>query len=152
MYKSTKLINGFSTCFRQWKANETHCKFLHGYAIEFKIWFEGDIDYRNWVVDFGVFGRSKHLMNNLTPKEWFKYWFDHTTIIASNDPELEKFKELDNAGLIQLRQMENVGCEMFAEFVFKNINEWVLKETTRRVRVTKVECFENKNNTAIYER
>ena len=32
-FKSTKLFDGYSTCFRQWKAEGTHCKFLHGYAM-----------------------------------------------------------------------------------------------------------------------
>ena len=36
-YKSTKLFNGFTCCFRQWKAVETHCKYLHGYAVSFKL-------------------------------------------------------------------------------------------------------------------
>ena len=27
-YQSNKLFDGYSTCFRQWKAEGTHCKFL----------------------------------------------------------------------------------------------------------------------------
>ena len=46
-FKSTKLFDGYSTCFRQWRADGTHCKFLHGYAVSFRVWFEGDLDYRN---------------------------------------------------------------------------------------------------------
>jgi 6-pyruvoyltetrahydropterin/6-carboxytetrahydropterin synthase len=38
-FKSTKIFDGFSTVFRQWKAEDTHCKFLHGYGISFKITF-----------------------------------------------------------------------------------------------------------------
>ncbi len=34
-FQSTKLFDGYSTCFRQWKADNTHCKFLHGYAVSF---------------------------------------------------------------------------------------------------------------------
>ena len=43
-YKSTKLFDGFSCCFRQWKAEDTHCKFLHGYGISFRVTFEGDLE------------------------------------------------------------------------------------------------------------
>ncbi len=43
-FKSTKLFDGYSTCFRQWRADGTHCKFLHGYAVSFRVWFEGDLD------------------------------------------------------------------------------------------------------------
>ena len=46
-FKSTKLFDGFSTCFRQWRAEDTHCKFLHGYAVSFRVWFKGELDERN---------------------------------------------------------------------------------------------------------
>ena len=52
-YRSTKVFDGFSTVFRQWKAEGTHCRFLHGYGISFKVTFEGELDNRNWVWDFG---------------------------------------------------------------------------------------------------
>jgi 6-pyruvoyltetrahydropterin/6-carboxytetrahydropterin synthase len=51
-FKSTKLFDGYSACFRQWRADDTHCRFLHGYAVSFRVWFEGDLDHRHWVFDF----------------------------------------------------------------------------------------------------
>ena len=48
-FQSTKIFDGFSTVFRQWKANETHCQFLHGYAISFKITFEGNLDEKKYI-------------------------------------------------------------------------------------------------------
>jgi 6-pyruvoyltetrahydropterin/6-carboxytetrahydropterin synthase len=50
-FKSTKLFDGYSACFRQWKAEGTHCRFLHGYAVSFRVWFEGDLDHR---IGFGI--------------------------------------------------------------------------------------------------
>ena len=47
MFKSTKLFDGFSCCFRQWKAETTHCRFLHGYGVSFRVTFEGELD-RDW--------------------------------------------------------------------------------------------------------
>ena len=44
MFVSTKVFDGFSCCFRQWKATTTHCQYLHGYGVSFKVWFEGDLD------------------------------------------------------------------------------------------------------------
>ena len=35
-YQSSKVFDGFSTVFRQWKATDTHCRFVHGYGISFK--------------------------------------------------------------------------------------------------------------------
>ena len=32
-----KYLDGFSTCFRQWNATHSHCRFLHGYAISFRL-------------------------------------------------------------------------------------------------------------------
>jgi 6-pyruvoyltetrahydropterin/6-carboxytetrahydropterin synthase len=48
-FQSSKVFDGFSTVFRQWKANTTHCQYVHGYGISFKVYFEGGLDERNWV-------------------------------------------------------------------------------------------------------
>jgi len=50
-HQSTKIFDGFSTVFRQWRAKETHCSYLHGYGVSFKVTFEGQLDHRNWVWD-----------------------------------------------------------------------------------------------------
>ena len=87
MYRSTKLFDGFSCCFRQWKAEKTHCKFLHGYGISFRVTFEGKLDHRNWVWDFGGMKRAETLIDGLQPKAWMDYMFDHTVIVAIDDPD-----------------------------------------------------------------
>ena len=121
MHYSTKRFSGYSTCFRQWRATHSHCQYLHGYAMEFKVTFDGPLDERNWVMDFGAF---KH--NGI--KEHLSYMFDHTTIVAADDPELDQFKHLESQGLIQLRVLDHVGCEKFAEYVFmpSKIDCWKL--------------------------
>ena len=43
-FQSSKVFDGFSTVFRQWKAKNTHCRFVHGYGISFKVYFEGELD------------------------------------------------------------------------------------------------------------
>jgi len=60
-FQSSKVFDGFSTVFRQWKAKTTHCRFVHGYGISFKVYFEGELDERNWVWDFGGMKRAKLL-------------------------------------------------------------------------------------------
>ena len=71
MFTSTKVFDGFSCCFRQWKATTTHCQFLHGYGVSFKVWFEGDLDDRNWVWDFGGMKELKlKLMVNHLKTGW----------------------------------------------------------------------------------
>lgn len=148
MFQSTKLFDGYSTCFRQWKAEGTHCKFLHGYAISFKITFEGDLDDRNWVFDFGGMKRAKNKIQGMTPTDFFNWMFDHTTVIAADDPELQKFQELDKAGALNLRIMSRVGCERFAEFILQVVNEFLHEEHGGRVKAIKVEVFENHKNSA----
>jgi len=149
-FQSTKVFDGFSCVFRQWKAEGTHCRFLHGYGVSFKVWFEGELDEKNWVWDFGGMKRANGTIDGMNPKAWMDYMFDHTTLIAEDDPYLEGWKAMDHHGLIQLRVIPHVGAERFAEFVFNKINDFVKAETNNRVRVTKVEFMEHNKNSAIY--
>jgi len=150
-FQSTKLFDGFSCVFRQWKAEDTHCKYLHGYALSFRIWFEGELDDRNWVWDFGGMKRAKSRIDGLSPKAWMESMFDHTTIIADNDPHLYQFQKMNTDGIIQLRILPAVGAEQFAKYIFGKINTFVLAETKNRVKVVKVEVYENERNSASYE-
>ena len=149
-FQSTKLFDGYSTCFRQWKADNTHCKFLHGYAVSFKVWFEGELDERNWVFDFGGMKRAKTEINHMQPKEFFSWLLDHTTIVAQDDPYLETFKQMNEDGIIQLRVLPATGCERFAEYLYDVINTFLAKETEGRVKATKVEVYEHERNSASY--
>ena len=147
---STKVFDGFSTVFRQWKAEDTHCRFLHGYGISFKVYFEGELDHRNWVWDFGGMKRAKTLIDNMQPKAWMDYMFDHTLIVAKDDPYYDKFMKMDDDGIIQVRVIEATGAEKFAEYIYNKLNDFVHEETEGRVRVTKVKFMEHGKNAAYY--
>ena len=149
-YTSTKLFDGYSTVFRQWKADGTHCKYLHGYAISFRVWFTGDLDHRNWVWDFGGMKRAKNTIDGMQPKDYFAWLLDHTTIIAEDDPHLDLFRLMNDDGLIQLRVIPATGCERFAEFLYSKINEFLAVETNGRVKATKIEVYEHEKNSASY--
>jgi 6-pyruvoyltetrahydropterin/6-carboxytetrahydropterin synthase len=150
-FQSTKLFDGFSTVFRQWKAEGTHCRFLHGYGVSFRVWFEGELDERNWVWDFGGMKRAKGNIDGKNPKEWMDYMFDHTTIVATDDPGIGGFRTMNELGIIQLRELEAVGAEQFAKYIFEKLNTFVQEETNSRVSVVRVEFMEHNKNTAIYE-
>ena len=150
-FQSTKLFDGFSCVFRQWKAEGTHCSFLHGYGVSFRVWFEGELDERNWVWDFGGMKRAKGTIDGMNPKAWMDYMFDHTTIVADDDPGLGGFKTMDQLGIIQLRIIPAVGAEQFAKYIFEKLNVFVQEETNGRVKVARVEFMEHAKNTAIYE-
>lgn len=149
-YNSTKLFDGYSTCFRQWKADGTHCRFLHGYAVSFRVWFEGELDHRNWVWDFGGMKRATATIEGMSPKDYFAYLLDHTTIVAEDDPYLEQFIQMALDGIIQLRVLPATGCERFAEYLYTTINDFLKKETKGRVKAVKVEVYEHERNSASY--
>ena len=149
-FQSSKVFDGFSTVFRQWKAEQTHCRFVHGYGISFKVYFEGELDDRNWVWDFGGMKRATTLIDGKQPKAWMDYMFDHTLIVAEDDPEVEAFKQMDEAKVAQVRVIPATGAEKFSEYIFKKLNEFVKTETDNRVRVIKVKFMEHGKNAAYY--
>lgn len=141
-YVSTKTFELGSCAFRQWRATDTHCCKVHGYQLKAKFWFEGELDDRNWVVNFGGLKKLKEMLQKT---------FDHTLCVAKDDPELELFKKLHKAGACNLRIMENgVGIEKTAEFCFKRASEHIDALTQGRCKVVKVEVWEHDANSAIY--
>ena len=149
-FQSSKVFDGFSTVFRQHSAKETHCRFIHGYGIAFKVYFEGDLDHRNWVWDFGGMKRAKNKIDGKTPKAWMDYMFDHTLIVADDDPFRNAFLEMGEAGVAQIRVIPATGAEKFAEYIYNKLNEFVIKETDGRVKVSKVKFMEHGKNAAYY--
>ena len=149
-FQSSKVFDGFSRVFRQWKADTTHCKFVHGYGISFKVYFEGDLDERNWVWDFGGMKRAKTQIDGKSPKEWMDYMFDHTLIVAEDDPYIKAFQQMETAGVAQVRVIPATGAEKFAEYIYNKLNKFVDTETKGRVRVTKVKFMEHGKNAACY--
>ena len=149
-FQSSKVFDGFSTVFRQWKAKETHCRFLHGYGISFKVYFEGELDEKNWVWDFGGMKRAKTLIDGKQPKAWMDYMFDHTVIIAEDDPGMGGWETMNKLEVIQLRVIPATGAEKFSEYIFNKLNEFVHTETEGRVKVTKVKFMEHGKNAAYY--
>ncbi len=149
-FQSSKVFDGFSTVFRQWKAETTHCRFVHGYGISFKVYFEGGLDERNWVWDFGGMKRAKTKIDGKSPKAWMDYMFDHTLVVAQDDPFIEAFKQMEEAGVAQVRVIPATGAEKFAEYIYNKLNEFVHTETDGRVKVTKVKFMEHGKNAACY--
>ena len=114
------------------------------------MYFEGDLDDRNWVWNFGGMKRAKTQIDGMSPKAWMDHMFDHTLICAEDDPALPEWERLNEEGIIQLRVVEATGAEKFAEYIFNKINNFVLEETEGRVKVTKVKFAEHGKNAAYY--
>jgi 6-pyruvoyltetrahydropterin/6-carboxytetrahydropterin synthase len=153
---------GLSCCFRQWRSNHSHCSLLHGYSIGVKVIFECDtLDERNWVMDFGGLKEFK---------AWLEYMFDHTTLIAKDDPFLNTFIALSELTLqegssiveegrvVDLRIVDAVGCERFSELAFNKMQSIIDEQKEKgtllndTVRVQSVEVFEHSANSAVYQR
>ena len=140
-FKSTKRFSGYPCTHRQWRA-ESHCKFVHGYSREFYFEFGAkELTKEGWVVDFGGLKEIK---------SWLEHMFDHTFLLASDDPHMEAFQKLDKEGVIQLRVMPNPGMEGSALFVYEEASKILKKTYGDRAWITLVEVSENDKNTAQY--
>jgi 6-pyruvoyltetrahydropterin/6-carboxytetrahydropterin synthase len=165
-YQSTKLFDNYSVAIRQHKAQHSHCQLLHGYALEFKVWFESiepieenQLDEMNWIMDYGGFkalpkgGESieelKKTGNGL--KDWMDYMWDHTLLIEKDDPQLETFQYMQELGLCHLRVMDKIGAESAAKMVYDKFNDVMSRTGGGRVKVVKVECWEAPKNSSIYQ-
>jgi 6-pyruvoyltetrahydropterin/6-carboxytetrahydropterin synthase len=159
---------GLSCCFRQWRATHSHCSTLHGYSIGIKLIFECEtLDDKNWGMDFGGLKEFK---------AWADYMFDHTLVIAQDDPHLEFFRKMswmgempmsgvgsqpelkphERGAICDLRIVEGVGCEMFAKLCYDKMAELLASGNMRypinpNVRIKSAEVFEHGANSAIYE-
>jgi 6-pyruvoyltetrahydropterin/6-carboxytetrahydropterin synthase len=109
--------NGFSTAFRQWKA-DSHCRFIHGYALRFEITFVSPVlDKRNFVVDFGGLKSFKQILEDN---------FDHKLLVAKDDPEIEWFREGHRRGILDMVEVEASGCEATAKMVYEVLEQWLI--------------------------
>lgn len=144
-YISTKQYGheiGLSCCFRQWKA-ESHCNLLHGYALAVRFEFEAHaLDDRNWVVDFGS-------LKSL--KTWLEDAFDHTTLVARDDPCMLAFQQMVTMGMARVVVVEATGCEAFAKLIFEAAKAWLHDNGySPRVWLKSVEVKEHGANSAIF--
>lgn len=146
-YRSSKTYGheiGLSACFRQWRA-QSHCRFLHGYALSVHVEFEADeLDIRNWVVDFGSLKSFKGTLEAT---------FDHRLLVAEDDPNMPALAAMEALGLAQVVVVPATGCEAFAKLIFDYTEVW-LKDNgyAPRVRVHHVTVREHGANSASYYR
>tara|TARA_Y100001938_G_C8053136_1_gene412976 strand:- start:50 stop:499 length:450 start_codon:yes stop_codon:yes gene_type:complete len=135
---------GLACVFRQPNADHSHCHLLHGYSLQFRFTFGcNELDNKNWAVDFG----------GLKPlKAWLEDKFDHKLALDINDPHMDKFKELEELDLVDIRTFDGVGAEKFAEHAFNFADKHIRELTDDRCYVVSVECAEHGANSAIYTR
>lgn len=144
IYQSSKTYQhsaGLSCCFRQWRATHSHCSKLHGYALKVEMVWEGDLDDKNWVMDFGGLKRVKR---------WLEDTFDHKTVVAEDDPKLAEFKRMHELGTLDLMIVPAVGCEKFAELIFRTVNDMFTRSPSQPnwPLLQSVQVWEHEGNSA----
>lgn len=147
MYFSSKTYGheiGLSCAFRQHKA-PSHCRFLHGYSLSVYLRFKAEeLDYRNWVMDFGGLKEVKKQLEDL---------FDHKTVISEDDPAFEWFLQGSKAGYLDLVVLENVGCEAFSKTVWDLVEDFLERNAlSSRISLDYVEVREHGANSAGYSK
>lgn len=131
---------GLSCVYRQWRA-DSHCNRLHGYALSFTFTFAAAVlDKNGWVIDFG----------GMKPlKEWLCSMFDHTLLVASDDPAYDAFLRLSIDKIADARWLEAIGCEAFAELA-GNAAMSLLNFDSGRSWLKSVRCAEHSGNSATW--
>ena len=119
------------------------CRFVNGYRLKAKFWFESDkLDKNNWVVDFGSLKPLKDKLENQ---------FDHTLCLDRDDPALLHFQTLSEKDVVDVRIMNGVGIEMTAKWCYDAANEHLDSGTMPNgARCVRVEVWEHEGNSAIY--
>ena len=142
-YISTKTYNQIGpVAYRQWRA-DSHCRLIHGYALSFHLEFECDtLDARNWCMDFGGLKPLKDLLDD---------WFDHTLLVAQDDPMREHLLKLGELKLAKITEVEKTGCEGIADFLYEYINTIFLPNYGEKERVwcSKIQVRETDANMAM---
>lgn len=147
-YTSTKEYHdAFPCAYRQWRA-DSHCNIIHGYSFSIKLFFgTNDLDARNWAADYGGLRELKHVLEDQ---------FDHTLLVAEDDPHLDWYKEAETRGIAKLTILPNLGCEALADMLYRYINGVYIPEMwgpgeAKRLWCYRVEVRETQANMAFRE-
>ena len=147
-YVSTKSYeDAFPCAYRQHRA-DSHCNLIHGYSFSMKFYFgTNELDVRNWAADYGGLKELKKVLEDQ---------FDHTLLVAEDDPKMGLFKVLEEYGLAKLTILKKVGCEGLADQLYKYVNGVYIPEMwgdyeSRRLWCFRVEVRETQSNMAYRE-
>lgn len=147
-YTSTKeYIDAFPCAYRQWKS-DSHCNLIHGYSFSMKFYFgTNDLDVRNWAADYGGLKELKKVLESQ---------FDHTLLVAEDDPEIELLKHLQDKHIAKITILPKLGCESLADMLYKYVNGVYIPDMwgegeAKRLWCYKVEVRETQANMAFRE-
>ena len=142
IYEVKKKFEPISVAHRNWK-HKGHCRFIHGYAREVEVIIRAKtLDKYGHVYDFGYFKEFRL---------WLKHQWDHSTLIASDDPYLKDLKKLDENEVIKLQIMDvsqghfpNMeGC---CRFLSDTLLPYISLRTDKRAWLHKINIYEHELN------
>lgn len=133
-----KHFDSLPCCHRSW-TNEGRPFFLHGYERTFEIEFAcaQTESGTGLVLDPDALEEVRAALQKQ---------FDHTTLIAADDPERDLFELLADRGVIDLRIMDTTGMEGSAAWVFDTVESIVVRITQGRVWVSQIKARESQSN------
>jgi len=110
-----------------------------------KFFFGTDnLDVRNWAADYGGL---KELEKTLEDQ------FDHTLIVAADDPEMETYKLLEAKKMAKIVVLPRLGCEGLSDMLYRYVNaiyipDYLGEGEAQRLWCYRVEVRETQSNMA----
>ena len=132
-YNSTKeYVDKFPCAYRQYKADR-HCNVIHGYSFTMRFFFGSDeLDVRNWVADYGGMGELKQFLDGM---------FDHTLLVAEDEPKMDLYKQLEEAGIAKLTVLPKLGCEGLSSMLYKYMNGVFIPDMWGKGEAERLWCY-----------
>jgi 6-pyruvoyltetrahydropterin/6-carboxytetrahydropterin synthase len=105
------------------------------------------LDVRNWAADYGGLKELKNVLEDQ---------FDHTLLVAEDDPELDLYKEMQRRNIAKLTILPRLGCEGLADQLYKFVNGVYIPDywgqgEAERLWCYRVEVRETQSNMAYRE-
>lgn len=138
-HTSTKeYADAFPCAYRQWRASDKPngkpgCNCVHGYSFSMKFYFgTNDLDVRRWAMDYGGLSELKKILETQ---------FDHTLLVAEDDPHLDWYKEAEKRGIARLTILPNLGCESLADMLYKYVNGVYIPDLLGQAEADRLWCY-----------
>jgi 6-pyruvoyltetrahydropterin/6-carboxytetrahydropterin synthase len=91
-----------------------------------------ELDVRNWVADYGGLKELKKTLQDQ---------FDHTLLVAEDDPHIDWYKEAEQRGIARLTILPRLGCEGLADMIYKYVNGVFIPDFWGNTEAARVWCF-----------
>jgi 6-pyruvoyltetrahydropterin/6-carboxytetrahydropterin synthase len=91
-----------------------------------------DLDIRNWAADYGGLAELKSILQSQ---------FDHTLLVAEDDPHLETYKLLHEKKMAKITILPRLGCEGLADQLYKYVNGVFIPDCWGPGEAERLWCF-----------